>query len=165
QRGNNNAYCQDNETSWLDWAHTDSRMRAFVQRMIALRKTEPVLRRRRFFSGQEIYGSGRKDIAWCRPNGAEVRDEQWFDPGQRSLGMILNGDEIPDRDARGQRIRGDTLMVLLHAAPAAIKWRIPTGWGGVWSVLADTSAPDELAAARRYQPGETVPVASRSLVV
>jgi len=165
QGGNNNAYCQDNETSWLDWNNADQTMLAFVRRMIELRREQPVLRRKRFFSGQAIYGSGRKDIGWFLPNGREVTDAEWFDSARRSLAMILNGDEIPDRDARGERIRGDTLMVLLHAAPAAIKWRIPTGWGGVWSVLADTSAPDELAAARRYQPGETVPVASRSLVV
>jgi glycogen operon protein len=165
QRGNNNAYCQDNEISWLDWAHADSRMLAFVQRMIELRKTEPVLRRRRFFSGQEIYGSGRKDIAWFHPGGAEVRDEQWFDTGQRSLGMILNGDEIPDRDARGQRIRGDTLMVLLHAGGDAIEWSLPQGWGPDWSVMLDTAAPDEAAGARLYRSGQPVPTPAHSLLV
>jgi glycogen operon protein len=165
QRGNNNAYCQDNETSWLDWEHVDQTMLEFVRRMIELRRSQPVLRRRRFFSGQAIYGSGRKDIGWFLPSGSEVSDAEWFDTARRSLGMILNGDEIPDRDARGERIRGDTLMVLLHAGPAAISWRIPAGWGEVWSVLVDTAAPDEPAETRTYVPGETVNVVGRSLLV
>ena len=165
QRGNNNAYCQDNEISWLDWTSVDAEMLGFVQRMIALRTTEPVLRRRRFFSGQAIYGSGRKDIAWFLPTGTDVRDEQWFDTGLRSLGMILNGGEIPDRDARGQRIRGDTLMVLLHAGSTDIEWSLPTGWGPEWSVMVDTASPDERIGARTYRTGQRLATKAHSLLV
>jgi isoamylase len=165
QGGNNNAYCQDNEISWFDWSEADADMLAFVQRVIELRKTEPVLRRRRFFSGQEIYGSGRKDIAWFLPTGAEIRDEQWFDASQRSLGMILNGDEIPDRDNRGDRIRGDTLMVLLHANGDDIEWVLPAGWGPQWSLMLDTAAPLDEAHAQIFRSGERVPTPARSLKV
>ena len=101
QHGNNNAYCQDSELSWFDWEHIDEQMLGFVARMVALRRSDPVLRRRNFFSGQAVHGSGRKDIAWFLPSGREVGDHEWFDDGQRSLGMILNGDEIPDRDHAG----------------------------------------------------------------
>ncbi|MBV8526749.1 MAG: glycogen debranching protein GlgX [Candidatus Dormibacteraeota bacterium] len=165
QKGNNNGYCQDNEISWLDWGAADEEMLTFVQRVIALRRDEPVLRRRHFFSGQAIYGSGRKDIAWLLPSGEEMTDQHWFDPSQRSLGMILNGDEIPDRDPRGMRIRGDTLMVLLHSGAADIQWLIPKGWGDTWSVVVDTGdggAPTEPASIRS---GDQIKVRSRSLVV
>ena len=165
QKGNNNGYCQDNEISWLDWANADAAMLEFVQRVIALRRDEPVLRRRHFFSGQAIYGSGRKDIAWFLPSGNEMTDQQWFDRSRRSLGMILNGDEIPDRDPRGLRIRGDTLMVLLHSGPGDIEWLIPQGWGDTWTVVVDTGdggAPAEPAGIRS---GDHISVRSRSLVV
>ena len=79
--------------------------------------------------------------------------------------MILNGDEIPDRDARGQRIRGDTLMVLLHAAEDDIEWSLPQGWGPEWSVMLDTAAPDEAAGARTYRVGQLVPTRAHSLLV
>ena len=166
QRGNNNAYCQDNEISWLDWLHADQPMREFVERMIALRRGEPVLRRQRFFSGQSIYGSGRKDIAWFLPTGHEIADEpQWFDPAQRSLAMILNGDEIPDRDARGQRIRGDTLMVLLHSGDRDLQWVLPTGWGDAWSLMVDTRTADDVSGSLTVKPGERVKMVARSLMV
>ena len=164
QRGNNNAYCQDNEVSWIDWDHLDEPMLAFVTRMVALRRSDPVLRRRNFFSGQAVHGSGRKDIAWFLPSGREVSDHEWFDDGQRSLGMILNGDEIPDRDPRGRRIRGGTLMVLLHAGEDPVGWVLPSGWGDLWSVFADTSERDVTPSTRHHHPGEEMTVAGRSLV-
>jgi glycogen operon protein len=164
QHGNNNAYCQDNEMSWFDWEHLDEPMLGFVARIVALRRSDPVLRRRNFFSGQAVHGSGRKDIAWFLPSGREVSDHEWFDEGQRSLGMILNGDEIPDRDPRGRRIRGGTLMVLLHAGEDQVGWIIPSGWGDLWSVFADTGERDVTPSTRHHHPGEEVTVAGRSLV-
>ncbi|MGH7685985.1 MAG: glycogen debranching protein GlgX [Candidatus Dormibacteria bacterium] len=164
QRGNNNAYCQDNEISWLDWAHTDSAMLAFVQQVIALRRDEPVLRRRHFFTGTSAFGTGLKDLSWFLPTGNEVTDRDWNDSQQRSLGMILSGAEIPDRDARGQRISGDTLMVLLHAGEEDVQWLIPRGWGDRWSVLIDTAATDS-AAPRAVRSGDHAGVVARSLQV
>jgi glycogen operon protein len=165
QRGNNNGYCQDNEISWLDWENEDESLREFVERVIQLRREQPVLRRRHFFSGQEIYGSGRKDIAWLLPSGNEMTDREWFDPAQRSLGMILNGDEIPDRDPRGERIRGDTLMVLLHSGEGAIEWLVPQGWGERWTVVVDTGEPVNRTEGRRVRAGEVIGMQGRSLVV
>ena len=165
QHGNNNAYCQDNEISWVDWDHVDTAMLSFVERIVALRRSDPVLRRRHFFSGQAVHGSGRKDIAWFLPSGQEVGDAEWFDDGQRSLGMILNGDEIPDRDPRGRRIRGSTLMVLLHAGDHEVGWVIPSGWGNRWSVFADTADLETVPSTRHHHPGETITVSPRSLIV
>jgi isoamylase len=166
QSGNNNAYCQDNETSWLDWRDIDQEMLDFTRRLIELRAAQPVLRRKHFFSGQEMRDSGHKDIAWFLPDGLEVANEGWFDEGQRSLGMFLNGDEIPDRNSRGEHITGDSLMVLLHAAETDVDWTLPTGWGQTWEVVLDTAAiADGGDPPDMRQAGETLRVASRSLVV
>ncbi len=165
QEGNNNAYCQDNEISWLDWAHVDEGMLQFVQRVIEFRRSEPVLRRKRFFSGQAIYGSGRKDIFWFLPNGREFNDSHWFNESERSLGMILNGDEIPDRDLRGQRIVGDSIMVLLHTGSIDITWVVPPGWGDEWSLVIDTADPEVAPGSSTYRPRERIPVRAHSLVV
>jgi glycogen operon protein len=166
QRGNNNAYCQDNEISWFDWAHADQDLLEFTRRLIRLRAEQPVLRRRRFFSGEEIRGSGRKDIGWVLPDGIEVADAQWFDPRQRSLGMILNGDEIRDRDNRGLPIRGASLMVLLNGGDADVDWRIPAGWGESWEVVLDTALDPGVDADRRVcAAGDSLAMTSRSLVV
>ena len=166
QSGNNNAYCQDNETSWLHWGDVDREMLQFTRRLIELRAAQPVLRRKRFFSGQEQRESGHKDIAWFLPDGLEVANEGWFDEGQRSLGMFLNGDEIPDRNSRGEHISGDSLMVLLHAADEDVDWALPNGWGQGWEVVLDTaSIADHGGPGHVCQAGETLRVSSRSLVV
>jgi glycogen operon protein len=166
QRGNNNAYCQDNQISWFDWSHVDEDLLEFTRRLIKLRAEQPVLRRRGFFSGEEIRGSGRKDIGWVLPDGTEVGDTQGFVAGQRSLGMILNGDEIRDRDSRGEPIRGASLMVLLNAGDADREWRIPTGWGDSWEVVLDTALDPGVEAYRRIcAAGESLAMTSRSLVV
>ena len=88
QRGNNNAYCQDNELSWYDWKLDRSarELLAFVQRLIQLRREHPVLRRRRFFQGRRIRGSEVKDLAWFRPDGKEMTDEDWNKGYVRCLG-------------------------------------------------------------------------------
>jgi glycogen operon protein len=94
-----------------------------------------------------------------------MTDREWFDPAQRSLGMILNGDEIPDRDPRGERIRGDTLMVLLHSGEGAIEWLVPQGWGERWTVVVDTGEPVNRTEGRRVRAGEVIGMQGRSLVV
>jgi glycogen operon protein len=165
QGGNNNAYCQDNEISWLDWAQVDEDMLRFTRRLIALRRAQPVLRRQHFFSGQVGRSIHRRDIIWFRPDGEEMTDAHWGDTFWKSLGMLLNGDEIPDRDPRGQRIRGDTLMVLLHSYWEDRVWVMPPQVAGAWEVLLDTAAPDEPEGTRRAAAGESITVQRRSLVV
>ena len=126
QRGNNNAYCQDNEISWLDWEHQDEALLAFTRRMITLRREHPVLRRRRWFQGVPIRGS--VDIGWCRPDGAEMSDEDWGS-GTGSVGAFLNGEAITDRDRRGRRITGDSLLLLFNGQHEPIEWTLPKQWG------------------------------------
>ena len=116
QQGNNNAYCQDNELTWLDWDLTDEQkaLCEFIAELVHFRLAQPVLRRRKFFQGRSIRG-GVKDVAWFAPDGREMTDEAWNADFVRSLGMLLSGDAIDEVDERGEPIIGDTLLVLLNA--------------------------------------------------
>jgi isoamylase len=165
QQGNNNAYCQDNEISWLDWAGADERLCDFTRRLITLRREHPVLHRQRFFEGQLGRGHRRQDIAWFRRDGLEMTDRHWTSGERQSLGMLLNGDLIPDRGSRGERITDDTLLVLLHSHHEDTLWRLPTGWGTRWEVMLDTARPDEPPGVRTVAPGDALDVTSRSLVI
>jgi glycogen operon protein len=126
QLGNNNAYSQDNELSWLDWELDDDRtaLLAFTRRLLALRAAEPVFRRRRFFSGRQVTGD-LKDLYWLSADGRELRDQDWTDGWVQSLGMLLIGDEIDDRDDRGRPVVGDSFVVLLNAAANGVRFTFP----------------------------------------
>jgi isoamylase len=168
QRGNNNAYCQDNELTWHDWRMDDARraLLAFTRRMLALRAAQPVLRRRKFFSGGWVHDSDLKDIAWFRPDGGEMTPEDWRLPFVRSLGMLLNGQAIPTPDPHGERIVGDTLLVLMNAHDGDLDFVLPLSeWGERWGLLVDTASAEvalqeiEVAAQGIWR------VAAQSLVV
>jgi len=165
QGGNNNAYCQDNPISWIDWAQADVDLLDFTRRLIELRAGQPVLRRQRFFQGQIGRGVHRKDIAWFRRDGQEMTDEHWGNEQRQSLGMLLNGELIPDRGPRGEPVFGGTLLVLLHSHEDDTLWQMPRGWGDTWEVILDTAKPKERPGARRCRQGTPLPVAGRSLVV
>jgi glycogen operon protein len=167
QRGNNNAYCHDDELSWLDW-DLDDRRRAllgFTRRLVHLRLSQPVLQRRRFFRGAYLWDSSLKDLAWFRPDGAEMTAEDWEKPFVRSLAFVLGGDAIAGADEHGERIVGDTLLVLMNAWHEPVTYRLPdVAWGREWEILLDTAgatdAKRDLVAA-----GGAVPVEARSLVL
>jgi glycogen operon protein len=167
QGGNNNAYCQDNEIAWLDWSLDDEKkaMLAFTRRLIALRHAQPVLRRRRFFSGGYVRGSDFKDIVWFRPDGREMTKDDWVHPHSRALGMLLGGDAIPSLDRWGRHIVGDTLLVLINGGDEATDFVLPEApWGERWDVLVDTrsaEAPEKQA----VYAGETYAMIGRSMAV
>jgi len=165
QRGNNNAYCQDSELSWVEWAHVDEQMLDFTRAVIALRRSQPVLRRRHFFQGQVGRGTRRKDIVWFRRSGDEMEDDDWGNEQRQALGMLLNGELIPDSDSHGQPVKGDTLFVMLHSHYEDTVWQLPKGWGEHWELLLDTAHPNERPGSRVYDAGGDVQVISRSLVV
>ncbi|MDQ2961271.1 MAG: glycogen debranching protein GlgX [Candidatus Dormibacteraeota bacterium] len=164
QGGNNNAYCQDNEISWLDWQAIDQPLLEFTRRLVAIRAEQPVLRRQKFFSGQVGRGQRRKDVVWLTSEGAEMSEEDWDDPERRSLAMLLNGDEIPDLTPDGQSIRGDTLLVILSSHHDDVEWHLPSGWGQRWEVLVDTGS-EPRAETVTVNAADTVHVSARSLVV
>ena len=166
QKGNNNAYCQDNEISWTDWELPASQrdFLVFVRRLIKIRKDHAVLRRRKFFQGRRIRGKDVLDITWLDPSGREMADDTWNSPGVRCLGVRLNGDAIDEIDERGERIVGATLVMLLNAGDKAIPFVLPaTAAVERWVTLLDTADPWQpprtLRGAERYQ------LQSRSMAV
>jgi glycogen operon protein len=142
QQGNNNGYCQDNELSYLDWAGADQDLLAFTQRLIELRREEPVFRRRGWFQGRPIHGAEHTDIAWFRPDGSEMREEDWQTGYAKSLGVFLNGEGIAAPGPRGERIRGDSFYVIFNAHHDALSFRLPgDGLGAGWRLEIDTAGP------------------------
>ncbi|MGA8014613.1 MAG: glycogen debranching protein GlgX [Candidatus Dormiibacterota bacterium] len=161
QRGNNNAYCQDSEISWLDWDTAETDLLDFTRRLIALRAQHPGLRRQHFFTGQ-VVGRGRKDVRWLRRDGEEMTDSDWGNHERQSLAMVLDGGLIPDRTHDGERITDDTLAVLLHSSEEPCEWQLPPG---TWEVVLDTAQPEEEPGTRRLRQSTPLPVEGRSLVL
>jgi isoamylase len=144
QRGNNNAYGQDNEISWYDWDLDDARreLLAFVQRLIALRHEHPALRRRRFFQGRAIHGSDIRDITWVGVDGRQMDERVWDHAWVKSFGMLLGGDALDDLDREtGEPLTDDTLLLLVNGHHDAVCFTLPQLAGRVWDVLTDTQDP------------------------
>jgi isoamylase len=137
QRGNNNAYCQDNEISWFDWADIDDDLLAFTSALVALRREHPVFRRRRWFQGRPLRGTA--DIVWLRPEGTEMTEADWTEGHQTCVGMFLNGQAITSPGPRGERLRDDSFLVLINASPVPRKWSISGPWGDRWHRILDTT--------------------------
>ena len=137
QRGNNNAYCQDNEISWFDWADIDDELLAFTTALVALRGDHPVFRRRRWFQGRPLRGTA--DIEWLKPEGTEMTEADWTEGHQTCVGMFLNGQAITSPGPRGERIRDDSFLVLINASPEPRKWSISGPWGDRWHRILDTT--------------------------
>ena len=169
QGGNNNAYCQDNEISWLDWKLDRPRreLLEFARLVIELRQSHPVLRRRHFFQGRKIRGSEVKDLAWFRPDGKEMSDEDWNNAEGRCFGLRLAGDAIEEVDDRGDRIVDDTLLILLNAHHEPVPFTLPAHRRKVrWQVELDTFHPRlDRKKPRLMKGGEVFELKERSLAV
>ena len=168
QGGNNNAYCQDNEISWLDWTpeHMDREMFDFVQQLIALHKQHPVFRRGKFFQGRKIRGAEIKDIVWLRPDAAEMTDEEWAQDFARCLGVALSGASIDEVNERGQRVHDENFLLLMNAHFEEILFTLPVPSGGAgWIVLIDTSCHTSGDANRFYFGSTSYPLQARSLAL
>jgi glycogen operon protein len=166
QLGNNNAYCQDNEISWLHWdldaAQAD--LLDFVRRVLRLRREHPVFRQRAFFLGRPIADGGVKDLAWFTPEGRELADADWFAPGAHTLGMYLSGDGIRTRGPRGERIRDASFLMLLHAGSDPVDFVVPgPPWAPAYDVVLDTGAA--LPADEAVPGGSAVRLPGRTSVV
>ncbi len=168
QRGNNNAYCQDNELSWLAWPPTATgrRLIDFARRLIRLKHENPVFHRRTFFQGRRIQGSAVKDLAWLRPDGREMTDEEWPDSQSRSLGLRLAGDAIEEVDDMGEPIVGDTFLILLNAHHDSVPFVLPAHAARVvWEPVLDTRDWDGGADRPAQRTGEHYHLEGRSLAV
>jgi isoamylase len=169
QRGNNNAYCQDNEISWFDWKldRTQRALLTYTRTLIAFRKRHPVLRRRRFFQGRRIRGSEVKDIAWFRPDGKEMTDDDWNAGYAKSLAYRLAGEAISERDEKGRPIVDHTLLFLLNAHHERLAFTLPAHKRGVrWQPILDTAVAEPSArTVRLLKGGVQYDVEARSVVV
>jgi glycogen operon protein len=168
QHGNNNAYCQDNEISWLDWTDTERRRRLyeFTTRMIALRRAHPIFRRRNFFSGEIAGGSATKDIVWLKPDGIEMTPEEWAKDFARCLGVYLAGDALAETDRVARPVRDASFLMLFNAHHDEIPFKLPDIGGiAAWFAQFDTALENGTPAASTTPAGAEYPLQGRSLVL
>jgi isoamylase len=164
QNGNNNAYCQDNEISWLNWTEADEQLLAFTRKLIQLRKDHPVFRRRRWFQGQPVNAKGLEDIAWFLPDGTEMEEENWNHDFARSLGVFLNGKGIHSVGPQGDQIIDDNFYIIFNAHHEPLEYTLPSKiFSKKWTKVLDTSE-DEMQQ-QTLSEQESILVQGRSVVV
>ncbi len=155
QGGNNNAYCQDNEVSWIDWDGADGDLTAFVRRLLRVRRESPVLRQEAFFEGHEIPSTGgTRDVAWFAPAGGQLTTAHWFDTGLQTVGMYLDGRGLRHRDERGRAVVDDSYLVQLHAGPQPVTVHLP---GAPWADGYELVVSTEYATGTPPRPAVVAP--------
>ena len=145
QGGNNNAYCQDNEVSWVNWELDDasSDLLTYTRRLIEITKENPILRHRSFFSGEAFTPGGTKDVAWIRADGEEMTEQDWANPELRSIGMLLSGRASDEVDTRGRPVYGETNLLYLNAGVRSRSCTLPKiEWAGRWEEVLNTARSD-----------------------
>jgi glycogen operon protein len=164
QQGNNNAYCQDNEISWINWNLDEAGrdLLAYTRELIRIFNDNPVLRRRDFFNGRPFTPGGTKDVTWIRPDGDEMTEAEWSDHELRSIGMVLSGRATDEIDQRGRPTFGHTILFLLNGGNRSRPYTLPRiEWPGIWEELLNTARP----AGRRRVHGSTVNLAAHSVIL
>jgi glycogen operon protein len=140
QGGNNNAYCQDNETAWYDWMAADQFLLGFTKRLIGIRIDHPVFRRRRWFEGRKVHGAGVRDIGWYNTDGNPMSEDDWNRGYARSLAVFLNGKAIPTPGPQGEKVEDDSFLILFNAHTKAVTFTVPEDLEAFrWQVVLDTS--------------------------
>ncbi|MFW6093833.1 MAG: glycogen debranching protein GlgX [Pseudomonadota bacterium] len=165
QGGNNNAYCQDNEISWVNWDLDEhqAELLEYTRRLITLRHRHPSLRRRRWFQGRTIRGT--PELAWIRPNGEEMSESDWHEGFVKAVGIYLNGNAIYTTDDRGRAVYDHDLLMLFNASTEALDWVIPNAYGGPWELVLDTAEALDTDAPMMLTGGERLSRADHSLAV
>jgi len=167
QGGNNNAYCQDNEISWINWDKADKELLTFVQQLTHFQHRHPVFCRRRWFKGKPIQGSGVEDIAWFLPNGNTMTQENWSHDFAKSLGVFLNGKAIPTDGPKGERLVDNNFYLVFNAYDGELPYVLPSEqFGSSWVKVIDTGENffcDD--GAESFAPGERITVKGHSVVV
>jgi glycogen operon protein len=170
QQGNNNGYCQDNEITWIDWPSADNALLEFTRTVSTLRAEHPVFRRRRFFNGRPVRRRGSEalpDISWFRPDGSEMNDDDWDSGFGKSVAVFLNGQGIPDLDARGQRVVDDSFIMCFNAHHEPIEFTLPPAeFGNFWQTVVDTAvAPGCDADLPAVKASNPIRVQARAMLV
>lgn len=162
--GNNNAYCQDNEMSWLPWGKLDEKMIEFTRELLRLRKAHAIFRRGQFFHGGSIRGSNLNDIGWFRPDGFEMEDKDWNAHFAKALMVFLNGHGIHCNDEHGQRVMDDSFLWLFNAHSEEVRFVLPPELREhSWKDEINTARPDPSLGRDSFEHGDLVPVAAHSV--
>jgi glycogen operon protein len=168
QGGNNNAYCQDNDISWIDWAGRTPRdhdLLDFTRRLIALRHAHPVFRRQRYLHGRVDPVTGLKDLDWYNSDGEPQGGEEWHDPAARSVAILLNGTVGDLAGPLGEAVRDDIFLLLVNASSEMVPFKLPSLAGGGWRRVLDTARPDLGEDPRPYRAGQLFAVIDRAMVL
>ncbi len=168
QAGNNNAYCQDNEISWINWdlSEDQENLLQFTQRLIQIRRDHPTFRRRKFFQGRQIRGANIRDITWFSPDGTEMNEEQWNSSWVRCIGIRLGGGFIGDVDEFGEPVIDDTFLVLLNASTNDVEFKLPSSDAArPWQMMIDTNWTEPPPRRARPIESPTYSLVPRSLVL
>jgi isoamylase len=166
QQGNNNAYCQDNEVSWLNWEHADQKLLQFTRALIHFRKEHPAFCRRRWFQGQPIRGIGIEDIAWFLPDGSEMTDEHWRNYLAKSLAVYINGRGLHSVGPKGEPIIDDSFYVIFNAWHKGLQYKLPEArYGKEWSIVLDTTEGAFKTHRKIYKAEEMIKVKGRSITL
>jgi glycogen operon protein len=172
QRGNNNAYCQDSELSWVEWPDPDrdgTGLLEFTRALVRLRKEHPVFRRRRFFHGRPVEGTHDElsDIAWFTPEGKEMTQRDWNSAQASALTVFLNGNAISEPGARGERITDDSFLLMFNASPRPLEFVVPVDHGRQWQVVVDTANPEAVTGGTgaKVAAGDRLTLVDRSMTV
>ena len=165
QNGNNNAYCQDNEISWVNWEKADNELIDFTRKLIALRINHPAFCRRKWFQGQPIMGIDVEDIAWFLPDGSEMTEEHWHHSFAKSLGVYLNGHGIHMVGSQGEVIIDDSFYVIFNAHHEPLDYTVPEKkYGAQWKKQIDTFE-GTIGEGKTYKPGDKLKVEARSIIL
>ncbi|MDP9186937.1 MAG: glycogen debranching protein GlgX, partial [Verrucomicrobiota bacterium] len=165
QQGNNNAYCQDNEISWLNWQRNEkeNRLFEFTRKLIQLRREHAVFRRPKFFQGRRVRGGEIKDVMWFNPGGNEMSDEEWSSPFVRCLGMLVSGDAVDLVNEHGEPIRDDTFLLVINAHHEPIPFVLPGEEHLEWEQILDTTNEDGfLKTPKKFSSGDDVDLGGRA---
>lgn len=164
QRGNNNAYCQDNEISWFDWSAADRSLLDYTRRLIHFYRKHPVFRRRRWFQGRPIHGTGVSDIVWFAPDGRPMEEENWGEGFAKSFGVFLNGEALTAPGPKGERIVDDSFYLMFNAHHERLMFILPVGeYGKQWARILDTREPSFQEDGPSYEAEVEIEVEARSL--
>ncbi|MFE4826413.1 glycogen debranching protein GlgX [Streptomyces sp. NPDC056672] len=173
QGGNNNAYCQDNEVSWVRWpepgVETDTSMLEFTQAMVWLRRDHPVFRRRRFFHGRPVEGThdDLSDISWFTPEGEEMKQQDWTAAHAQAMTVFLNGNAISEPGPRGERISDDSFLLMFNASADKLEFVVPLNHGRHWQLMVDTARPEGVVPGQgeKVDGGDRITMIGRSMTV
>jgi glycogen operon protein len=162
QRGNNNAYCQDNDLAWIDWATVDESLLAFTREVIALRRAHPVFRQNSFFTGTSMHNTEIKDLAWFSADGVQMTASDWYDLSTHSIAMYLSGNDIRQVGDHGEPVVDDSFLVVIHAGLEPSTFTPP---GAPWATSYDVVVDNTGSLGTTAQAGQPLDVPALTFAV